>query len=158
MWSFVKDLQEWRTAEKLFAKYLIDYPNFISLEFSQWRFPDWDIRMVTKDKVITYEIKKDLQAQDTWNVAIEVSFKWDASWIFSSKADYVVYTAAWRWWIQKRGELILRLIKAEKRELKWWDWRNSLLWLVKLSDMDTLFEPLNLYANAEEDGAEETEV
>ena len=145
MWNFVKDLAIWQEAEKVFARYLIDYPKLISLEFSQWKFKDYDIKMTYGDnKVATYEIKRDMQAQDTGNVALEIRYKWDASWIYTSKADYIVYYAAGKWFLQRRWELILRLEKANKKIVKWWDWWQSELMLVKLEDMNKIFEQINL--------------
>lgn len=143
--GFAKDLAVGHQAERVFARYLIDYPKLISIEFAQWKFKDYDIKMTYGDnKVATYEIKRDMQAQDTGNVALEIRYKWDASWIYTSKADYIVYYAAWKWYCQTRWELILRLEKANKRIVKGWDWWQSELMLVKLEDMDKIFEVLNL--------------
>lgn len=143
MW-FVKDLKVWQEAEKQFARYLIDYPKLVSIEFAQWKFKEWDIKMTTQDKEITYEIKNDTQWWETWNVAIEFRYKWEASGIYESKADFIVYHVADKWWIQKRAELILRLCEVEKRVVKWWDWWQSELYLIKLDEMPNLFEPLNM--------------
>jgi len=145
--SFVKDLKVGKEAEKKFAKYLVDYPGFVSVEIVRGKCKDWDIVLQTKDKVITYEIKTDTLAHKTGNFVIEYRFKWEASWIYESKADFVVYNILWEWWIQKRSELILRLQDTEKKEVKWGDWRNSDLYVIKVSELPKLFEKLNVNEN-----------
>lgn len=143
--SFVRDLQKWRQAEKVFARYLIDYPNIKSLEFPQWKFKEWDIKMTYWDgKIATYEIKRDLKAWETWNFIIEYRYCWEASWIYASKADYIVYYIDNKWYIQSRAELLLRIQKVEKRECKWWDWWKSSLYIIKVDKLPELFELLNL--------------
>ena len=141
--SFVKDLEKGKEAEKKFARYLIDYPKLVKLEFPTGKFKEWDIKMTTQEKEITYEIKSDIMAPQTGNFVIEYRFKWKASGIYASKADYIVYNVLWKRWIQERWELILRLIGTEKRETKWGDWRNSDLYVIKCDELPNLFEPLN---------------
>lgn len=142
--SFVKDLAKWKEVEKAFAKYLIDYPGIVSIEFPKWKCKDYDVKMTYWDnKVATYEIKTDFKAQDTGNFVIESRFKWEASWIYASKADYIVQYILWKWWIQSRPELILRINGIEKRETKWWDWYQSSLYVIKADKLPELFEPLN---------------
>ena len=127
--SFVHDLAKGKEAEKIFAR----------------KFKEWDIKMTYWDnKVATYEIKRDLKAQETWNFIIEYRFKWEASWIYASKADYIVYYIADKWWIQKRSELLLRIQQVEKRECKWWDGWQSSLYIIKVDKLPELFETLNL--------------
>lgn len=144
MGLFVKDLAKGAEAEKIFMRYLVDYPKLVSLEFSQWKFKDYDIKMTTQDKVITYEIKNDVMADKTWNIAIEFRYKWEPSWIYASKADYIVYHAAWKWYMQSRPELILRLCEVEKEVKKGWDWYQSELYIISLDKMNDLFESLTL--------------
>ena len=88
--SFVKCLQLGKECEKTFMRYLIDYPGMISIEFAQWKFKDWDIKMTTKDKEITYEVKSDRKSEETWNCCIECMYKDEPSWVYASKADYIV--------------------------------------------------------------------
>lgn len=144
--SFVKDLSDWIKAQIEFAKVLLDTEKIISLEFAQWRFTDWDIKINTPGGEKTYEIKSDRQAEQTGNYVIETRFKWNPSWIFTSKADIIVYYIKWQWWVQERGELILRLMNTEKRETKWWDWFNSTLWVISCDKLPNLF---NLRENGE---------
>lgn len=145
--SFVMDLKVWKEAEKIFAKYLIDFPDFISIEIPDGKFKDYDIKLTTKQKVITYEVKSDTMAPKTGNYVIETRFKWEPSGIYESKADYVVYYVKWEFWIQKRSELILRLIDAEKRTTKWGDWWQSELYVLSCDTLPQLFEHLNLNPN-----------
>jgi hypothetical protein len=47
----------------------------VSLEFSQGKCKDYDIKMTTKDKVITYEVKSDRRSEETGNCCIEYMYK-----------------------------------------------------------------------------------
>lgn len=142
--SFAIDLKIGKDAEKIFAKYLIDFPDFISIEIPDGKFKDYDIKLTTKTKTITYEVKSDTMAPKTWNFVIETRFKWEASGIYASKADYVVYCVKNEWYIQKRWELILKLIDTPKKITKGWDGRNSELYVISCNELDNLFEHLNL--------------
>ena len=145
--SFIIDFKVGKTAEKKFAKYLIDFPWFVSLEMPRGKCKDWDIILTTKDKIITYEVKSDTMADKTWNFVVEYRFRWEASGIYASKADFIVYNILWEWRIQKRAELILRLQETEKREVKWWDGWNSDLYIIKVEELPNLFEKLNIDEN-----------
>lgn len=142
--KFVKDLIIGQEAEKLFMKYLVDYPHMVSLSFSQGKCTDYDIKMITKDKEITYEVKSDTMADKTGNFVIEFRFKWEASGIYESKADFVVYYIMWEWRIQKRSELILRLWEVEKEIKRWWDGWNSELYIIKVEKLPELFEKIEM--------------
>lgn len=142
--TFVHDLKKWKEVEKAFARYLIDYPDLRCIEFPQGKFKEWDVRMIYGEgKVATYEIKTDFKAEETGNFVIEYRYKWKASWIYASKADFIVQYILWKWWIQSRPELILRINGIEKRETKWWDWYQSSLYIIKADKLPELFEPLN---------------
>lgn len=142
--NFVKDFQVWKTAEKIFCKYLIDYPWFVSIEVPRGKCTDWDIILTTKDKIITYEVKSDTMAWQTGNFVIEYRFKDEPSWIYESKADYVVYNILWEWWIQKRSELILRIQWIEKEEVRGGDGWNSSLYKIKIDKLPELFEKIKM--------------
>ena len=137
--SFVKDLSDWIKAQIEFAKVLLDTEKVISLEFAQWRFTDWDIKINTPEGEKTYEIKSDRQAEQTGNYVIEYLYKWNPSWIFESKADYIVYNIKGERRIAKRWALILGLMDVEKRATKWWDSWASSLWVLKCETFPTLF-------------------
>ena len=143
MW-FAKDLKYGQSQEQIFARYLLDYPDCVSIEFAQWKFKDYDIKLTTKDKTITYEVKADTMAPQTWNFVIETRYKWVPSGIYASKADYIAYCVKDEWYLQSRGELVLRLINTPKRITKWGDKRQSELYVIKCEELDNLFEHLNL--------------
>ena len=147
--TFVKDLALWKDAEKVFAKYLIDYPNFVSLEIPTGKFKDYDIKLTTTEKEITYEVKSDTMAPQTWNFVIETRFKDVPSGIYASKADFIVYNVLGERWIQSRPELILRLIDTEKRITKGWDWWQSELYVISCKELPNLFYPVNVNHNEE---------
>ena len=142
--SFVTDLKCWQEAEKRFAKYLLFKYDVVVLEFSQWKFKDYDIKLTTKEWETTYEVKCDRQADKTWNVFFEIRYNWNASWLFTSKADYFVQFANGKCYIQEMGELILRLMNVNKKEMKGWDWWKTLWWLVSMNDIESLFDVIDL--------------
>lgn len=140
--SFVKCLTLGKDVEKVFMKYLVDYPGMVSLEFSQGKCKDYDIKMTTKDKVITYEVKSDRRSEETGNCCIEYMYKWQASWIFASKADYIVYYCNRKWWIQERWLLIALLMDIEKETKNGWDGKRSRLFLFSVDKLPELFEEI----------------
>ena len=157
MW-FASDLAIWEDAQKEFAKVLLDNTKefrVISLEFAQWKFKDWDIKIdCVPDWILTYEVKSDTMADKTGNFVIEYRFKWNPSWIFVSKADYIVYYIKWERWIQERWELILRLMNTEKRETKWWDGYYSSLWVISCDKLPDLFNKIEINYGEENRDAE----
>lgn len=146
--SFVGDLKVWENAQREFAKLLLDNTKefrVISLEFAQGKFKDWDIKIdCMPDWILTYEIKADTMAQDTGNFVIEYRYKWSPSWIFTSKADYIVYNVKWERWLQEKWELILRLMNTEKRETKGWDGWNSSLRVISCDKLPLLFNKIEI--------------
>lgn len=149
---FVNDLQYWKHFEKEFAKTLIDNKDFISIEIPDKKFIDYDIKLTTKSGSTTYEVKSDTMAHKTGNVVFETRYKWIASWIYASKADYIVYFVKWKCYIQSKWELILRLMNVEKRVTKWWDWWNSELLVVSCNELEKLFDIYPLTYNYEQNG------
>lgn len=144
MW-FASDLKVWEDAQKEFAKVLLDTKKIISLEFAQWKNPDWDIKTnEVPEWEVTYEVKSDTMAPDTGNFVIEYRFKWNPSWIYKSKSDYIVYYVLWERRIQERWELILRLIDTEKRSTKWWDGYYSSLWVISCDKLPDLFNKIEI--------------
>lgn len=141
---FKRDLAIWRKAEIDFAKVLLSTREVYSLEFPQGKFKDYDIKINTPLWEETYEIKLDLQAPETGNFVVEYRGWWKASWIFTSKADYIIYNVLWEWWWQERGELILRLINLEdKEEAKWWDGKKTDMWKIKCKYLPDLFDKID---------------
>lgn len=140
--SFLWDLAVGHNAEKEFAKVLLDKENIIALEFAQWKNKDYDIKIITPEWEKTYEIKFDTKAPDTGNFVIETRCSDKASGIYTSKADYIVYNVKWEWWMQERGELILRLIDTEKRITKWGDWFRAEMYVIKCEQLPNLFTKL----------------
>lgn len=144
--SFISDLKVWEDAQIEFAKLLLDNTEefrVVSLEFAQGKFKDWDIKIdCIPDWILTYEIKTDTMAPQTGNFVIEYKYKWSTSWIFTSKADYIVYNVKWERWIQERWELILRLMNTEKRETKGWDGWNSSLRVISCDKLPLLFNKI----------------
>ena len=142
MSNFVGCLKVWQQTEKAFACNMIMSNDIASIEFPQWKFKDYDIKIEFADwNIKTYEIKRDLKAEETSNFVIEFRCSWKPSWIYYSKADYIVYYVLWKFWMQERWELILRLIDTEKRIAKWWDWRRAEIYVIKADELPNLFTP-----------------
>jgi len=141
--SFIESNKLGKEAEKAFVHYLIDNNDIVSLEISQGKFKDYDIKMTTKDSIITYEVKSDRRSEDTWNLCIEYMYNWHSSWIYSSKADYIVYYCDMQWWIQDRWLLLWKINDIEKEQKKWGDGNLSRLFLIKVDKLPELFERLD---------------
>lgn len=137
--QFVKSLKIGKEAEKVFMKYLVDYPDMVSLEFSKWRCKDYDIKMVTKDKEITYEVKSDRRSEETGNCCIECKYKWQDSWIYWSKADYIVYYSDKKRRIQEREALIQWIKDNPPQETHWGDGGWSKLYLYPVERLPEMF-------------------
>lgn len=137
--SFARDLKIWENAQIEFAKLLLSTRKIIKLEFAQGKFKDWDIKITTPLWEETYEIKFDTMAKDTGNFIIEKRCSWNASGIYTSKADYIVYNVKWERWMQERGELILRLINTDMRITKWWDGFRTEMCVIKCEELPNLF-------------------
>ena len=141
--SFTNDLKIWEDAQIEFAKVLLSTRKITKLEFAQWRFKDWDIKISVPTWEETYEIKFDTMAKDTGNFVIETRCSGIASGIYRSKADYIVYNIKWEWRIQERWELILRLIDTEKRITKWGDWHRAEMYVISCEELPNLFTKIN---------------
>lgn len=146
--SFVKCLALGHNCERVVMRYLVDYPGLISLEFSQGKFKDWDIKMKYKKwkeiKEVTYEVKSDRKSEQTGNCCIECMYKGEPSGIYASKADYIVYYTDHQWWIQERSVLLDRLEMAEKITKNGGDGHFSKLYLITVDKLPELFEHLNI--------------
>lgn len=141
--AFKDDLAMWRCAEKEFVKAMIDRFDILSVEFPVWKFKFWDIKITTEQEgEKTYEIKSDRKAPETWNFVIETRWRWKASWIFTSKADYIVYNVEWRRWIQERWELIIRLFDTPKTKTVGGDGGKTEMYKIKCDYLPSLFYPL----------------
>lgn len=142
MSDFIGCLKAGQQTEKAFVCNLLMNNEIASIEFPQWKFKDYDVKVTYCNwDVKTYEIKRDLKANDTGNFVIETRCSDKASWIYTSKADYIVYYVLWKFWIQERWELILRLINTDKRTTKWWDWYRAEMYVIKADELPNLFTP-----------------
>lgn len=137
--SFKDDLDYWVEKEREFAELLKKTMDITDVEFSQWVFKDYDIKITTPEWVKTYEIKSDRRAEETWNFVIEFGSWWHPSWITTSKADYIVYNIKWEWRSQDREILKQNLEKVKKRKVFWWDNNASEMRLIKCDYLPILF-------------------
>lgn len=148
--SFLSDLEKWKEWERKFLMTLLWAPKLSRIDLPQGKFKDYDLKLTIDGKEYTFEVKNDLQAHTTGNYVVEYRCNKIASWIFSSKADYIVYIMWDDIYIQSRGELIIRLMDLEnKKKISWWDWRRSQMFLLKFDKIEELFvkydTPKHLY-------------
>lgn len=94
-----------------------------------------------KDGDVLVELKEDLQCYRTWNVAMEISYKWEPSWIYSNYT-LLVYKIGNVYWKCTRDKLI-RFIENNPDKykiIKWWDWWKSELVLMSLYTFSHVFD------------------
>lgn len=131
---FKNDLKVWKAIEREFASKLMNW-NVSKIEFSEWKFPDRDIKATFHKQWQTYEktfeVKADFQAEKTWNIGIEYMCNWKPSWIYTSKSDYVAYKVGDKFYYADRIRLIIELSKVNKSDVCGGDDDNSQMWLVK---------------------------
>lgn len=142
---FEKDLKDWKAIEREFASRLMKW-DVSKIEFSQWQFPDWDLKATIKKNwqeiERTYEVKDDKVSSISWNVWFEFRYNWKPSWIFTSKADIIVYHINDSFYYEDRDELIIKLCSLPKTEVKWGDNDKSDMYLVSNLHLNKLFKKL----------------
>ena len=131
---FKEDLKVWKEIEREFASKLMKR-DVSKIEFSEWKFPDRDVKATFHKQGQTYEktfeIKSDFKAESTWNVGIEYMCNWHPSGIYTSKSDYIVYKIWDKFYYADRIRFIIELSKCLKADVCGWDNDNSQMWLVK---------------------------
>lgn len=144
--SFESDLENWRRVEKELAQKLV-CRDIMKLEYApKASYKDWDLKITYEDngKVCekTFEVKDDIISAQTWNVWFEYRCFGKPSWIYASKADYIVYHLNNRFYYQDRWELLYRLDKVEKTDVSWWDNNQSQMYIVSKKYLNNLFNEL----------------
>lgn len=143
---FSESLEKWKQIEKEFViKMIKKQLDILKIEFSPQdkSFKDRDVRMLyNKDwqqKESTFEIKSDDKSQDTWNICIEYMCNNKPSWIYASKADYIVYQIWGEFYMKSRPELLINLNFVEKKSVNWWDWDRAKMYLINKNKLNLLF-------------------
>lgn len=144
--SFESDLENGRRVEKELAQKLV-CRDIMKLEYApKESYKDWDLKITYEDngKVCekTFEVKDDIISAQTWNVWFEYRCFGKPSWIYASKADYIVYHLNNRFYYQDRWELLYRLDKVEKTDVSWWDNNQSQMYIVSKKYLNNLFNEL----------------
>jgi hypothetical protein len=143
--DFNKTLESWKKIEKEFAKIMIDrYSNIDKVEFApDIQFKDWDVKLTIWGREITYEVKRDYKSQETWNIALEIKCNWKPSWIFASKADFIIYCLNENefYW-QNRWELLYRIADIAKYKTMWWDGERAEMYIIEKELLLLLFNKL----------------
>lgn len=96
-----------------------------------------------KDWDVIVELKEDLQCHKTGNVAMEISYKWEPSGIYSNYT-LLVYKIGDVYWRCNRDKLIKFVEENPKayRKIKWGDGWHSELILMTLFTFTHLFDIL----------------
>lgn len=139
---FSEDLRLWKKHEREFAGLLFKNFPVVKLETAEWDFKDWDVKATFNLKgehvEKTYEVKLDTISPTTWEVCIEHSYNWHPSWVYSSKADVIVYSLWDEFFLVGRPELLHWLTTAQKTEKVWGDGNKSWLYIVNKEDFRTI--------------------
>lgn len=131
--------------EKEFAsRMIVKYDGIEKVEFApNYQFKDWDVKITRNWKDVYYECKRDYKSQETWNISLEFRHNGKPSWIYASKADYIVYCPQpWEFYRQDRWELLYRIAKVDKWITDWWDKDKSDMFLISKDKIDYLFHKL----------------
>lgn len=143
--DFSKTLESWKKIEREFAKIMIDrYNDIEKVEFApDMQFKDWDVKITVGWIERTYEIKRDFKSQETWNIALEIKCNWKPSWIFASKADFIIYCLNENefYW-QNRWELLYRIADINKYKTMWWDGERAEMYIIAKELLPFLFNKL----------------
>lgn len=138
-------LEWWKKTERSFVSKMLEIcPDIEKIEFAPDRqFKDWDVKLAINWVEKTYEIKRDYKSQETWNIALEIKCNWKPSWIFASKADYIIYCLNddefyWR----DRWELLYELCDIAKYKTLWWDWERAEMYIISKELLPILFRKL----------------
>ena len=90
---------------------------------------------------IYFEVKEDLLAHRTGNVCFEYEYKGKPSGI-NTESKYIIYRVAGKTWICETLKLLARLEEFDSKVkiVKWWDWNQSSLKLIKIYDFIKIFD------------------
>ena len=134
--------------ERKFAEKLLHFKSVKKIEFApNKQFKDRDIKATIErerwDEEVLFEVKRDFKSQETWNIALEIKCNWKPSWIFASKADYIIYCLSEEeFYFQNRGELLYRIADINKYKTLWGDWERAEMYIIAKELLPLLFNKL----------------
>lgn len=137
----LKDLADWELIEDKLMWLIYNRVKevLIYMHHPGWCFKDYDIAF-KKDcwNIRTIEVKYDRMAGDTGNVAFEYEYYWKPSWIFTTKANIVIYYVNndFYW---ATTDHIKWFLELHWRKVVWWDNQASSLYLLNIEEFETLF-------------------
>ena len=130
--NFFKDLKYGKRYEEEALKYF----EYKKVHIPKGRFKGYDFILDDKIKV---EVKSDRMAQRTGNIAIEYAYKDYDSGINATKADYYIYFIerynkydCYKIPVKKLKKIIT---KKKPRTVRGGDFKNSKMFLLKISDI-----------------------
>lgn len=139
MW-FEEDLKKWKKAEHEFAYLLLErWASMIQLAPDK-KFSDWDIKAKQWMLENYYEVKNDDVSETSGNIWFEYRCNWQPSWIYVSKADFIVYKVDDKFYCISRPKLLIRLEFVNKWRAKWWDNWLADMFIVKKEDFFSLID------------------
>ena len=138
-YNFDKDLEDGLQAEEEVKELLKKHFNVEESDMEKLDTKEYDIKIVSKN--LTFEVKNDLMAEKTGNIAIEYESRGKASGISVTKADYWIYKFAGVFYMVETSRLKEELL--EKKNY----WRsgvnggdygsNTMMFLVKVDSFKT---------------------
>jgi hypothetical protein len=138
-YNFDKDLEDGLKAEDEVKELLKKHFNVQEPDIEKSAIKDYDIKIVSKN--LTFEVKNDLMAEKTGNVAVEYESRKKATGISVTKADYWVYKFAGVFYMIETNRLKKELLENKNY------WRsgvnggdlgsNTMMFLVKVNEFKT---------------------
>lgn len=130
---FNVDLATWEQYEYTFMKRLLK-PWVLGIHKPpKEERKDRDIKVDYEDWTSkTYEIKSCPRAKEYGSIPIEYECDGKPSWVFASKADYIVYYIDNQFYVQDRWIFLAELVWVNKYSTVWWDNEKSKMFIVNL--------------------------
>jgi hypothetical protein len=110
-YDFVQDFQDGRQAEEEVLGKLKAYFRLAPEDIELCDNKDFDLRLRTNG--LTFEVKNDLKAYQTGNVAIEYECRGKASGLATTKADFWVYKFSGAFWLASTKQLRTKLFSEK---------------------------------------------
>jgi len=140
---FSEDLIEWKKAEREFASKLVLTWRVYSMELPQGKFSDYDLKVKTNLGESTYEVKVDGIYPTTKKIWFEFECSGKPSWVFVSKADYIVYKLWDEFYYTERPRLLNLLAASKDKEfVQWGDNGTAKLWIIPEEEFYTIARKL----------------
>lgn len=131
---FDVDLMNARKVELEFLKLVLTpWVVHVYIPKKDKQFKDYDMKIEYEDwHTTTFEIKDCPRALEYGSIPFEIECNGKPSWIYASKADYIVYHIWDKRYRQDRGKLLYELVQMKKYETFGWDNDKAKMYVVDL--------------------------